>query len=133
MAVTDAEVLWVTEGIFLRLPPLVADMGEAFDAAQIFSADSGIPYVLVEVLNDPSLVGEEDIEGVPTYHITAQASGEDLRGLVGGAVAPGDAAVDLWVDTATSEVVRVAVAESDGNGWQLDLFGYGEPVDIPTP
>jgi len=137
-AVAEAEVLWITDGIYLKFPPLLSnftpiDLGETFNAARIFSAAEGIPFVLSEVLTEAELVGEEDVEGIATYHITGTAEGEELGGLVGGAVAPGTATVDVWIDKETSEVVRITLAESDGNGWLLDLYDYGEPVEIPTP
>lgn len=137
-AVAEAEVLWITDGIYLKFPPLLndfspQDLGETFNAAEIFSAAEGIPFVLREVLSEAELVGEEDVEGIATYHITGTAEGEELGGLVGGAVAPGTATVDVWIDKETSEVVRITLNEADGNGWLLDFYGYGEAVEIPTP
>ncbi len=137
-SVAEAEVLWITDGIYLKFPPLLSkftpvDLGETFNAAMIFSESEGIPFVLREVLSEAELVGEEDVDGIATYHIAGTAEGEELGGLVGGGVAPGTAAVDVWIDKETSEVVRITLEEADGNGWLLDCYGYGEAVEIPTP
>jgi outer membrane lipoprotein-sorting protein len=137
-AVAEAEVLWITDGIYLTFPPFLndftpIDLSEIFDAAEIFSDAEGIPYVLRDVLSEAELVGEEDVEGITTYHITGTAEGEELGGLVGGVVAPGTATVDVWIDKETSEVARITLSEADGNGWLLDFYDYGEPVEIPTP
>jgi len=136
--VAEAELLWTAEGVFFKLPPLKPSFAPiqlpaAFNPADIFSEEVGIPYVLTNVLTNPSLAGEEDIDGTKTYHITARAEGQDLSGLVGGAVAEGTATVDLWINKSTSQIVRAVVTEADGSSWTLDLFGYGEAVEIPTP
>jgi hypothetical protein len=136
--IAEAELVWTAEGVFFKLPPLrpsfgPIDLPATFNPADIFSEEVGIPYVLTNVLTNPSLAGEEDIDGTRTYHITAQAEGQDLSGLVGGAVAQGTATVDLWINKSTSQIVRAIVMESDGSSWTLDLFGYGEPVEIPVP
>jgi len=136
--VAQAEVLWTADGAFFKLPPLRPNFGPielpgTFNPADIFNEEVGIPHVLTEVLTSPTLAGEEDLEGTATYHLTAQAAGEDLSGLVGGAVAEGTATVDLWINKDSKELVRVIVTEADGSTWTVDFFSYGEPVEIPTP
>jgi hypothetical protein len=29
--------------------------------------------------------------------------------------------------------LQLHVTEPDNNGWRIELFGIGDPVDIPTP
>lgn len=135
--VAEAEVLWLPGGIFYKLPPLIPNykpiaLEGAFDAAAIFDAEVGLPHILIGLAN-PKLVGEEDVEGTMTYHVSAQAEGSDLANLVGGAVPPGPTAVDIWVAKDTYEVVRVVLTEEAGNKWLLDFYGFGEPVEIPAP
>ncbi len=92
----------------------------------------GIPAIL-RALENPTLVGEEDVDGVTAYHITAATDGEMISGLVGGAVQPGPATLDLWIAKDTMYVIRITIAEEGENGWLVDFFGYNEPVEIPTP
>ncbi len=135
--VAEAEFLWNADGVFFKLPPLVAaftpvDLQETFNATDIFQADVGLPRILKE-LEAPEFGEEEDIEGVEAYHITAEADGSELSALVGGAVEPGPATLDVFVDKETSEVVRVVITEASGGRWLIDFFAFGEPVEIPTP
>lgn len=135
--VAEADVLWLPEGIFFKLPPLIPSyrsiaLEGAFDAGVIFDAEVGLPHILTN-LGSPELVGEEDLDGVMTYHVSAQAEGSDLANLVGGAVQPGPTAVDIWVAKETYEVVRVTVSEAEGGKWLLDFYSFGEPVEIPSP
>jgi hypothetical protein len=135
--IAEADVLWLPDGILFKLPPLIPEympieLEGAFDAAAIFDAEMGIPKILTS-FQTPRLVGEEDLDGVATYHVSAQADGSDLSNLVGGAVQPGPAAVDVWVDKKTGDVVRIAISEESGGKWLLDFFAFGEPVEIPVP
>ena len=41
--------------------------------------------------------------------------------------------VDLWMDEKTAVPLQLHVAEPDNTGWQIELSGIGDPVDIPTP
>ena len=41
--------------------------------------------------------------------------------------------VDLWIDEKTAIPAQIHVTEPDNNGWQIEIFGINDPVDIPTP
>lgn len=136
--VSDAEVLWIGDKTYLKLPPFMPKftefaMPDSFNPARLFSAEVGIPHVLANELKELALAGEEDLDGVPTYHLTAKAAGEAMSGLVGGTVKEGDASVDLWINKDTHQLARAKVTEADGSSWTVDFFGYDEPVDIPSP
>ncbi len=134
--VAEAEMLWQGGETFYKLPPLVAAFTPVeltgFSISDIFNAEVGIPAIL-RALENPTLVGEEDVDGVTAYHITAATDGEMISGLVGGAVQPGPATLDLWIAKDTMYVIRITIAEEGENGWLVDFFGYNEPVEIPTP
>lgn len=134
--VSEAEVLWLPEGVYYRHPLLAPNFTlvefEGFDAPGMFSPESGIPKVL-QALQEASLGEVEDVDGIMAQHITATAQGEELSGLTGSTLAAGPATVDVWIDQETTEVVRIAVTESDGNGWVANFYEYDEPVEIPTP
>lgn len=136
-AVQEGQVLWLPEGTYAMLPPMSETFSEfpveeEFNAPDIFSAETGLPSIL-KTLEDPVLVGTEEVETYQTYHIRATAQGEELTGLTAIPLAEGEATVDVWIDQATNYVVRVQVTESDGNGWLIDFYDFNEPVDIPQP
>ena len=136
--VSEAEILWIADKTYLKLPPFMPTftafaVPDSFNPSRLFNAEVGIPHVLSKELTDLALAGEEDLDGVPTYHLTAKAAGEAMSGLVGGTVKEGDANVDLWINKDTHQLARAKVTEADGSSWTVDFFGYNEPVDIPTP
>lgn len=133
---SEGDVLWIGETVYFKHPFLSPDYAaievEGFDAPGIFSADRGIPNVL-KTLQGAQLGESEDIDGVQAYHINATAPGQSLTAITGSAVASGDVRLDIWVSTETMQVVRVMISEENDNGWQLDFFDYGVPVEIPEP
>ncbi|MGF1506713.1 MAG: LppX_LprAFG lipoprotein [Anaerolineae bacterium] len=137
--ITEGEVLWIADGVFLRLPPLFPEfepieVGDTFNATRIFDPEQGVPAVLTDGLTDPTLVGEEEIDGIPTYHVTGTAEAETITDIVGGGLETDQTVtVDLWIDRGSFEVVRLLVTEDDEETWTLDFFNYGGDVEIPTP
>lgn len=134
---TELEIRWVPEGAFVTNPlsgqfqALPTDA--ALDGPALFQS-AGIPAALQTALNDTALVGVEEIDGTQALHIRATADGGDLATLTAGTLAAGRAVtVDVYLDQATLDPFRVVITEPDGNGWQLDLFGINEPVEIVAP
>jgi hypothetical protein len=135
--VVSIEMLWLPEGNYVS-NPFTGAFGEApaeaqFNGAALFKAD-GIPAVLSDGLQNTTLVGAETIEDVETLHLSGEADGAKLAPLTAGALAAGTLyPVDVWIETATANLVRLHITEPDGNGWLIDVFDIGQPVDIKTP
>jgi hypothetical protein len=67
-------------------------------------------------------------------HLKGEVSGQHLSPLIGGALkADAMYPVDLWIDEPTSNPLQLHVAEPDGSGWLIELAGFNEPLEIPTP
>jgi hypothetical protein len=133
----EIDMLWIANGMYISIPPLPymppPGGGIGFDPTIIFDPESGLPYILTEVLQNPTIIGTEQVEEFETYHVTAQASGEDLATLAGGAVSAGETTVDLWIEVSTSRVVRINLSETENTGYLIDFYAFDEPVEIPTP
>jgi len=135
--VLEIEIYWVPEGVFisnplsLQLIAAPADLG--IDGAALFAAN-GLPAVLRSGIQDPQFAGRETIEDVETIHITGKADGAALAPLTAGALQSGTLyPVDIWVEAATGNPVRVHVAESDGSGWLVDLYDFNADIEIKLP
>jgi hypothetical protein len=128
--VQDFGVIWSPEGNSMTIPGLgtIEIPGDfEFSPATLFQQE-GLPSILTEALVDVTLEGEETFEGVEVYHVTGTASGESLTSLTAGAVTVDDMAVDAYVNREIFEVVHIALTESTGERWLLDLFAYNESV-----
>jgi hypothetical protein len=130
--------VWVPEGVFqnnpltkqfARLPP-----DSNFNGVALF-AKTGIPDVLRTAVQKARLVSRtEKIRGRDTVHVVGEVSGSKLNPLIGATLkADLTYPVDLWMEDHSSNIVQLHVAESESNGWLIELFATNEPVDIPTP
>lgn len=136
-SVLALDMLWLPEGNFVS-NPLTGEFQPApanatFNGADIFSAD-GMASVLKDGMVNVTMVGTETVEDVETFHLKGEADGEKLSVLTAGALKAGTLyPVDVWIEAANYYVVRIHVAEPDGNGWLIDLFAINEPVEIKAP
>ena len=135
-AVLTLEMLWLPDGFYSSNPftgtfeKLPAAPG--FDPAALLRNE--IPALLRSELRSLTLVGTEKIGAADAYHVRAEADGAKLRALTGGLVVPGVHTVDLWIDVATSQLVRlVDVGPGGVAGWRLELSGADKAGEIKAP
>ena len=121
-------------GDFAKLPPGAA--GSVFDPSQILNPDRGLAS-LMEFAKNGKTVGEEDVEGVDTYKVTADLDGSlvsHLMPLPAVNTVPGT----LWIGKDSPELHQIMVTvPKAGNAPEtqltLRLFDFGVDVDITPP
>jgi hypothetical protein len=129
--------VWVPEGTF-QTNPLTRQFGRFpgdsnFNGVVLF-ARTGIPEVLRTAVQQAQVVGTETIQGKAALHLKGEVSGEKLNPLMGSTLKSEQVyPVDLWIDEASANPLRLHVTEPEGNGWLIELSALNEPVDIPTP
>jgi hypothetical protein len=129
--------VWVPDGTFQTNPltqqffKMPADTN--FNGVLLF-ARTGIPEILRTGVLKPQVIGNEKLQNRDALHLKGEVSGEKLNPLVGSTLKPELAyPVDLWIEDKSAIPVQLHVTEPAGNGWQIELSGANEPVDIPTP
>ncbi|HLF01621.1 MAG TPA: LppX_LprAFG lipoprotein [Anaerolineales bacterium] len=135
--VAEIQMLWVPEGVYISNPLTGAltktTIDTAFNGAAMFGVN-GAAAVLKDGLTNVQLVGTEKIDEIDAYHLKGEADGAKLGPLTAGALAADKTyPVDVWMDVATSNLVRIHVAESETDGWLLELFDINVPVEIKAP
>ena len=94
---------------------------------------------IVEEVQSPRLLGQENIDGVDVYHISGDITSEVLKGLVPTAGTGFPVALEVWTErdtgmlrraVITGQVVVTDVAEAQR---QLSLEGANQPVTIERP
>jgi hypothetical protein len=128
--------VWVPEGTF-QSNPLTKQFGKApadatFNGVLLF-ASTGIPDIMRTGVQKAQLVGPERVQNRDTLHLKGEVSGAKLSPFISTVMPDAVYPVDLWMDQKTAIPMQLHVAEPDNNGWQIELFAIGEPVDIPTP
>lgn len=131
------DVLWLPEGAFVS-NPFTGGFTQlptrpAFDPSVMLGAE-GIPGILRSNVRNATIVGTEKAGGVDAHHVRAEADGAKLSALTGGVVISGTHRIDVWIDAATSQLIRLTAAEPGGAAsWRLDLSDYDKPVEIGKP
>jgi len=131
------DLLWLPEGNFIS-NPLTGVFEKApadlpFNGVALFKA-SGISAVLKDKIQNPKLVGEEKLDDVDTYHLSGEVNGQELAFLSANAfTASGPYPVEVWIEKSTFNLVRVHIAEPNGDGWLIEMFDIGKPVEIKAP
>ena len=130
--------VWVPEGAF-QSNPLTRQFGRVpaadtnFNGVLLFTR-RGIPAILKTAVQKTQVVGREKIDNAGVLHLKGEVSGEKLNPLLGSTLnGDGTYPVDLWLDEKSGNPARLHVAEPEGKGWLIDIFGIGDAIDIPTP
>jgi LppX_LprAFG lipoprotein len=130
--------VWVPDGVF-QSNPLTRQFGRVpaadtnFNGVLLFTR-RGIPEILRTAVQKTQVVGREKIQNADVLHLKGEVSGEKLNPLIGATLnADLTYPVDLWLDEKSGNPARFHVAESEGKGWLIDIFGIGDAIDIPTP
>jgi hypothetical protein len=128
--------VWVPEGTF-QSNPLTKQFGKApadstFNGVLLFAA-TGIPDIMRTGVQKTQMVGRERVQDRDTLHLKGEVSGAKLNPFISTVKPDAIYPVDLWIEEKTATPLQLHVAEPDNNGWQIELFRIGDPVDIPTP
>ena len=110
----------------------------SYDPGILFDNSVGIGPVMAQVTN-ATIVGEESIDGRNVTHVHADVPQSMIGGITSNTMVGDPISVDLWIDSATYDLVRAQLAEPKDNGkdhpatWTLDLSKHDEPIEINPP
>lgn len=114
----------------------------AFKPSILFDPNAGIQLALIENLEDPVLLGTEELEEVPglaLYHLQGKMSGADIQSITLGLIDPESLNVDIWIAPGSFELYRVVLVdpalgdETESTTWQMDFWDFGTVIDISPP
>ena len=135
--VVEIRMLWLPEGDFMTNPltqtflPTPPEL--SFDVAALFTPE-GFPEVLRDGIQRAEFVASESLDGFEVDHLRGEADGATLAPLTAGGLTPGILyPVDVWIEAATGNVLRVHITEPNANAWLIELFDIDVPVEISTP
>lgn len=94
---------------------------------------------IVDEVQSPRLLGQEDVDGVDVYHIGGDITSEVLKGLVPTAGTGFPVALEMWTERDTGMLRRalitgqVVATDVEDSQRQLTLEGANQPVTIERP
>ncbi len=112
--------------------------GVAFDPAILFDPQVGMEQLLQTDIEDVTLVGIEDLDGRPHYHLRGTVPGERLQAISYGTLGAGAVTADLWAEMDTLRATRVVLVDTstDANRpstWSMQFSEYDKDVDLRVP
>lgn len=134
--ITVGAVTWWTDlvsGAWAIAPP---DIG--YDGSVLFDDTAGLAPVL-RGFSSAERVGTESIDGKETYRLSGSMPRSAIDDVTAGTLSGETVNVQVWVDMATDNIIRVVVAESDEipaadrATWTLDISRHDEPITIDPP
>lgn len=105
------------------------------DPALIFDEETGISRI-VDQLEDLENQGEDSVNGVESWHITATVDTTEVSGLTGSFFEGETLDLDMWIATDDHRLMRVQLhdtAAEEPSSWELTLSEHNEPVEISAP
>ncbi len=109
-----------------------------YNPAVLFDNQQGLGPVMGRLQN-PVLQGREEIDGREVYKVSGTASAATMGSLTSNTMSGDPIGLDLWIDTETSDLVRVVVREPENSGkdqpavWTMRLTDHDEQVSIDPP
>lgn len=112
--------------------------GSTFDPAVLFTPEIGIEALLAKGFTDVTLVGIEDLNGRPHYHLRGTLPANSLRAISLNLLGAGPVTTDLWADQETLRASRVVLVDtatdaSSPTTWTLEFSDYDKAVDVREP
>jgi hypothetical protein len=109
----------------------------SYNPAVLFSDTEGLSPVLRE-MEGVELVGQEEVEGVQTYHLRGQVSQDAISELTADTIDGDPITVDMWFATDDYHAIRIMLstpegAEGDATVWTITLSDHNQPVEIEEP
>jgi outer membrane lipoprotein-sorting protein len=134
--VTAFDFLWLPEGVFMTNPLTGQYMKQPLEVPlnpnALFDPEVGLSTILVTRIEEPVLVGFEQLDGLETIHLRGKTDAETVK-IIAPIDITGEFDLDIWLDPTTSQIIRIQITEANGAITAMDFSGYGDPVDIPSP
>lgn len=134
--VTAGGQSWTTDLISGEWGPAPEEFG--YDPARLFDTQDGLGPIMGKI-DSPELIGTEDVDGKSAWHVRGVATQEVIGPVTANKMHGDTVAVDLWIDTSTSDLLKVQLAEpaapdvEDPATWVMTLLDHDKPVTIEPP
>ena len=134
--ITIDEDAWITDIVTGKWVPAPPEFG--YNPSVLYDDDHGLGPVMSR-MNDPEVVGSEEINGKDAWHIVATVDGEVTHGMTSGTMRGSVQSLDLWIDKDTNDILQICISEpededlEDPATWTLILTDHNEEVNIEKP
>lgn len=109
-----------------------------YNPTVLYDNQNGLGPVMGRI-QQAELTGRDVVRGRSAYHISGLASQETISLVTSQTMTGSSIKIELWIDTATSDLLRVRLTEPKDNGkanpavWTMNLTDHGKQVSIEPP
>jgi hypothetical protein len=118
-----------------------AEFSPGFNAENLIRSESGLARAM-SAINDLTLVGAEDVNGIQMWHLTGSAVGSEVAALTIGLIpAEDDVLVDLYIRVDDNHAERMVIVQPDTitaeqpepATWLVEVFDYNGDYAVTAP
>jgi hypothetical protein len=134
--ITVGEESWTTDLITGNWGDAPPEFG--YNPSILYDNQNGLGPVMGK-LEKSTLEGTEEVNDRDAYHIKGTASADTIQPLTAGTMTGDPVPLEIWIDTETSDLLRVKVFEPESDEkenpatWELNLSKFNEKVTIEPP
>ena len=116
----------------------IAPIEFGYNPTVLYDNQNGLGPIMGNI-DQAELTGQENVRGRNAHHISGLASQETIALVTSDTMTGSSIRIELWIDTSTSDLLRVRLAEPPDNGkgspavWTLNLTDHGKQVSIEPP
>lgn len=109
-----------------------------YNPSILYDNQQGLGPVMGRI-QDPVLLGHETIDGKDAFRVSGTASQATMGPLTSNTMTGEPVGLELWIESATSNLLRVIVSEPESSGkddpatWTMNLSGHDQQVSIEPP
>jgi outer membrane lipoprotein-sorting protein len=134
--ITVGEDSWTTDLITGNWGDAPPEFG--YNPSILYDNQNGLGPVMGK-LENASLDGTDEVNDREAHHIKGTASADTIKPLTSGTMTGDNVELEIWIDTETSDLLRVKVFEPESDEkenpatWELNLSHFNEKVTIEPP
>lgn len=112
--------------------------GGVFDPVILFETGKGLDSLIQQGFDDVALLGTEDLNGKPHYHLRGTMDGKLLQPISFNLLGIGPVQVDVWADQETRRATQIILVDTatdpaSPSTWTMNFSDYDKPVDVRAP
>ncbi len=134
--ITVGDESWITDLVTGKWVPSPPEFG--YNPSILYDDEHGLGPVMSR-MEEPEIVGSEEIDGRDAWQVTATADGDIIKMMTSNTLRGSEHSLEIWVDKETNDILKISIAEptdedlEDPSVLTLNLTEHDKDVTIEPP